>query len=182
VGSGRRIRPPRKGTPTHDRRSSSAVEWPILAAKKKGTGVRGASRVLSIGYERRSRADFLAILRRERVRRVVDVRAVALSRRSDFRKTALEAALHSARITYLHVPEAGNPYRGDKDDRARCLAAFARHLKRTPAALAVLRATIRKVGVTAVLCYERAHDECHRSVLLQALQDEHGGIEVRQAE
>jgi uncharacterized protein (DUF488 family) len=129
------------------------------------------ARVASIGYERRSLSDFIQSLLAARVRKLLDVRAVATSRRASFRKVALRSALAAAGIEYRHVPAAGNPYRDAKGDVAACLATYRRYLRRRPA-------TVRSVaqqlsdGDAAVMCYERQHAACHRSVLLELIAQE----------
>ncbi len=127
-------------------------------------------RVVSIGYERRAVSDFVATLVEHSVRRLIDVRAVPLSRRSEYRKSALEQTLKAAGIQYVHVREAGNPYREGKEDRDKCLAAYRRHISRSPAALRAIGKMLMTTSTVAVLCYERDHAECHRSVLLDVLQ------------
>lgn len=127
-----------------------------------------ATRVTSIGYEKRSLSDFIECLRAARVRKLLDVRAVAMSRRAPFRKVALQSALAAAGIDYQHFPSAGNPYRDANCEVAACLAAYRRYLRRRPA-------TVRSVahqlgdGDAAVMCYERQHRACHRRVLLELI-------------
>jgi uncharacterized protein (DUF488 family) len=124
--------------------------------------------VVSVGYERRTLPEFVQDLLAARVRRVVDVRAVAMSRRADFRKAKLAAALEAAGIEYRHLPSAGNPFRKDNLDIAACLRAFRSHVDRSPEVLPELEKTLSGVRA-AVLCYEREHADCHRSVLLDRL-------------
>lgn len=129
-------------------------------------------RVVSVGYEKRSVQDLVALLQGARVRRVLDVRALPLSRRKGFSKTALSESLGTAGIDYIHVPAAGNPYRHMAATTAACLSHYSRHLRRHPDIVAQVGALVRR-GAVAVLCYERNHEECHRSVLLSCLV-EHG--------
>jgi hypothetical protein len=55
-----------------------------------------ATTLRTIGYEGASVDGFIAALRRSRVSLLIDVRAVAVSRRKGFSKTALAAALAEA--------------------------------------------------------------------------------------
>ena len=55
-------------------------------------------RIYTIGYEGTTVADFLAALAKAGVRRVIDVRALPLSRRPGFSKTLLGAALKEVGI------------------------------------------------------------------------------------
>ncbi len=135
------------------------------------------SRVLSVGYERRTLDEFIRPLLEGRVSRVIDVRAVAMSRRAAYRKAALAAALSAVGIEYVHVEAAGNPYRAQKDGLRACLAAYRRHLRRKPSAV---QAVLELVGSrrVAIFCYERKHEECHRSVLLELMGADNGKLEV----
>jgi uncharacterized protein (DUF488 family) len=144
-----------------------------------GTRIRTKT-VFSIGYEKRSMVSLVTELRANGVRRLLDVREIALSRRVEFRKAALERGLAAAGIRYRHVPEAGNPYR-DEEDRKRCLASYRRYLRRHPEIVSAVAAAIG-AGRVALFCYERAHGECHRSVLFAALSERVAGMKVVQLE
>lgn len=124
--------------------------------------------LFTIGYEGRSLAELVSELRRHRVSRVIDVRALPLSRRKGFSKTPLATALASAGIDYVHVREAGNPFRHLRHDPEACLAAYARHLARSPEVIARLRDVMQRRRV-ALLCVEATADRCHRSLIAQAL-------------
>ena len=69
-------------------------------------------KVFTIGYEATTMADFLAALARAGVQRVIDVRALPLSRRPGFSKTSLAASLAEAGIGYVHLKALGTPKRG----------------------------------------------------------------------
>lgn len=134
--------------------------------------------VVSVGYERRSIDEFIRVLLGAGVTKLIDIRQVALSRRVEYRKGPLERALAAVGIEYLHLAQAGNPYRKEIEDLDACLAAYRRHVKKHPGILDDVRAEMSTQPV-AVLCYERAHDECHRSVLLEAMQVRGDRLEVR---
>ena len=55
-------------------------------------------RIFTIGYEATTMAEFLAALTKAGVERVIDVRALPLSRRPGFSKSPLRAALDEAGI------------------------------------------------------------------------------------
>ena len=69
-------------------------------------------RLRTIGYERATPASLIAALRAAGVRTVVDVRALANSRRPGFSKRALSAALDEAGIGYVHERALGTPAEG----------------------------------------------------------------------
>ena len=70
------------------------------------------SRIFTIGYEATTMAEFLAALTEAGVERVIDVRALPLSRRPGFSKTPLRAALAEVGIDYVHLRALGTPAEG----------------------------------------------------------------------
>ena len=125
---------------------------------------RGA--LFTIGYEGRQLDELIAMLASNKIDRVIDIRELPLSRRRGFSKTPLGIALGGAGIDYLHMREAGNPYRKQKDtiSRDELLAKYKTHI-------AGARDTVANVAEqarghrAALLCYEAAPEECHRSLL-----------------
>lgn len=122
--------------------------------------------VVTVGYEGRTLAEFVAALRKARVRRVVDVRELPLSRRKGFSKTKLGETLRDAGIEYFHFRDAGNPYRDQRGDIERCLREYRRHIAKRPQVIEQL-AELTSEKKTALLCVEADPSSCHRSVLVQ---------------
>src|SRR3954469_4970428 len=83
-------------------------------------------RIFTIGYEAATMEDFLIALTDAGVKRVIDVRALPLSRRPGFSKTALKGALEEAGIEYLHLKALGTPTEGRTAARAGRHAEMAR--------------------------------------------------------
>ena len=119
-------------------------------------------------------AEFLAALTEAGVERVIDVRALPLSRRPGFSKSPLRAALDEAGIEYVHLKALGTPSEG------RSAARSGRHsdLERIYAAQldlpeAIVQAEqMRELAAekpSALLCFEREPAGCHRSLLLAAV-------------
>lgn len=124
--------------------------------------------VVSIGYQGRSLEQWLELLLKHNVRKVLDVRELPLSRKKGFSKNGLSSVLAAEGIEYLHLKSAGNPHRLAKSDVQRCLRLYRSHLARRPQILAEVQREL--TGTVAVLCFERVHAECHRSVLLELLK------------
>ncbi len=137
--------------------------------------------VVSVGYERRSVEDLIAVLVAHGVEKLLDVRELPLSRRRGFSKRALSASLGEAGIEYLHLRAAGNPHRQLKADVEHCLQLYRNHLGENPEVVEAVGSEISDRTV-AMLCYERDHDCCHRSVLLSALAQHGQALEVIRAE
>ena len=132
--------------------------------------------VTTIGYEGATVEGFLAALRDAGVRLVVDVRAVASSRRPGFAKTRLAANLESADIDYLHLRGLGTPSDGRAAARAGRHAEmreiFLAHLARPEAQfeLESLAELVRAGRPLCLLCYEADPAHCHRRLITEALQ------------
>ena len=131
-------------------------------------------RIFTIGYEATTMAEFIAALAKAGVERVIDVRALPLSRRPGFSKTPLSGALAEAGIDYVHLRALGTPAEG------RAAARAGRHadLERIYAGQLELPEAIaegaRMIALaeekpSALLCFEREPEHCHRSLLLGAV-------------
>lgn len=138
-------------------------------------------RVLSLGYERRSINELIGILKSYRIKKLLDVRESPHSRRKDFSKNALASSLEAAGIKYVHLRSAGNPHRQEKNDIRRCLRLYRAYLKRKPEVLDIVADEVMEMS-TAVLCYERQHESCHRSVLLEAAHHMGHSFEIVEVE
>lgn len=132
-------------------------------------------RIATIGYEGSTLDAVVRALQKAGVDTLVDVRAVARSRKPGFAKTRLGAGLEDGGIAYVHLRGLGTPAEGraaakagDTDTMRRI---FVEHLA-TPEAQADLRHLAERVeaGETvALLCYEAAPHECHRRLVADAL-------------
>jgi uncharacterized protein (DUF488 family) len=125
--------------------------------------------VFSIGYERRTPQELAVLLQNRGVRRLLDVRELPLSRRRGFSKTALSDLLERTGIAYRHLRYAGNPHRALKADIETCLRLYASYLDEALDVVPMVQEELLE-GRVAVLCYERDHASCHRSVLLERVR------------
>lgn len=131
----------------------------------------------TIGYEAATMSDFIAALKAAAVKRVIDVRALPLSRRPGFSKSPLRAALNEAGIDYVHLKALGTPASGREAARkgrhAELERIYAGQLE-LPEAIAQGQQMIELADEmpSALLCYERDPGGCHRSLLLAAVAPE----------
>ncbi|MGZ8378659.1 MAG: DUF488 domain-containing protein [Gemmatirosa sp.] len=131
--------------------------------------------ITTIGYEGTNVADFLQALRAARVELLVDVRAVASSRRPGFAKTRLAANLQEAGIEYLHLRGLGTPADGRAAARAgrhgemRDIFLAQLATDTAQAELDVLEGIVRDGRRIALLCFEADPSHCHRSMVADAL-------------
>jgi len=136
-------------------------------------------KLFSIGYEGEPQAAVIDRLKTAGVGTLVDVRAVAASRRAGFSKTVLGASLKDAGIDYLHLRALGTPKAGREAARKGRIdemrAIFDAHMAEpeAEAAFQTLRSLAREKRV-ALLCFEADHAGCHRSVLTERLARDDG--------
>ncbi len=132
-------------------------------------------RLFTIGYEHATPATLVRALHEAGVRTLVDVRAVANSRKPGFSKRALAAALEEAGIGYRHERALGTPAEGRAAVRSGRPEAmkpvFLRHLAgvEAQAALAALTDLARRDGPVCLLCLEADPRHCHRSLVAEAV-------------
>ena len=131
-------------------------------------------RIFTIGYEGTTVGEFIAALRQAGVKRVIDFRALPLSRRPGFSKTPLKGALEEVGIEYVHLKALGTP----ADGRAAARAGRHNDLERIyagqlelPEAMAqsAQMLELAREKPSALLCMERDPAHCHRTLLLGAV-------------
>jgi uncharacterized protein (DUF488 family) len=130
--------------------------------------------IVSVGYEGTALAQFIQSLLDRQVEVLVDVRLNAISRRHGFSKSALSAALAEAGIEYKHFRARGNPKSNRASfagpDRPAGRARYRALLEEAAAQQALAELDeLRRNHVTAVLCFERDEEACHRHVILREL-------------
>jgi len=128
----------------------------------------------TIGYEAAPQARVIETLKAAGVEVLIDVRAVAASRRAGFSKGLLSASLEDAGIRYVHLRELGTPKEGRMAARrgrtAEMRVIFEAHLEEPKAQLQLAQAIeIAKANKAALLCYEADHRGCHRSIVVERM-------------
>lgn len=139
-----------------------------------------ARKLFTIGYEQTPAKAVLDELQRAGVKLLVDVRAIASSRRPGFSKTQLAAGLDERGIGYVHLRGLGTPKDGREAARGGDMKALSKifhaHLK-TPQARAEmdeLETLVMKAGPVCILCYERDHNACHRKFIAEIIENRDG--------
>jgi uncharacterized protein (DUF488 family) len=131
-------------------------------------------RLYTIGYEGVTVPEFIAALQSAGVERVIDVRALPLSRRPGFSKSPLKGALGEAGIEYVHLKALGTPAEGRAAARAGRQAElesiYAGQLE-LPEAMAQSAQMLELAAEkpSALMCMERDPTNCHRTLLLKAV-------------
>lgn len=156
--------------------ATSRPERSARGPAAEGGSPGAAAELWTIGYAQATPAGLVATLEAAGVDLLVDVRAVAASRRPGFAKGALAAVLRQAGIDYHHLRGLGTPAPGREAARAGRLDAFERifraHLAgvEAQADLAELEDLIRAGRRVCLLCLEADPAHCHRSIVAEELQ------------
>lgn len=130
----------------------------------------------TIGYEASTVPDFMDALNEAGIKLVVDIRAVASSRRPGFAKTKLAAGLKGEDIDYVHMRALGTPSEGraaakvGRHDEMKRI--FLEHMETEDAknALEDLRQLIEAGRKLAILCFEANPEHCHRNIVAHLLE------------
>src|SRR5439155_10722367 len=128
-------------------------------------------RIFTIGYEGTTVPEFIKALKTAGVERVIDVRALPLSRRPGFSKTPLRHALSEAGIDYVHLKALGTPPAGreaarkHRDEELKRI--YANQLELPEAIVqAAQMLDLAAEMPSALMCMERDPTHCHRTLLL----------------
>src|SRR4051812_45204023 len=131
--------------------------------------------VCTIGYQGATVAGVLDALGEANVELLIDIRAVASSRRPGFAKTALAANVRTIDIAYLHLRGLGTPAEGRAAARAGKHAEMRRiflsHLatEQAQTELETVAALVREGRRVCLLCFEADAAHCHRALVANAL-------------
>lgn len=133
--------------------------------------------LFTIGYEQTPSKAVLDELERAGVKLLVDVRAIAASRRPGFSKTQLAAGLDERGIGYVHLRGLGTPKEGRLAVRSGDVGTMERiyraHLKTAQAReeMDELASLVNTAGPVCLLCYERDHRHCHRRFVAEIIAE-----------
>ncbi len=139
-------------------------------------------KLYTIGYEGASVENLVAALRDAGVKHLIDIRFSPYSRRDDFSRETLKPAIEAYGLAYSHIRELGNPPAGREAARLGHRAAyreiFMGHLDSTDGKRGLDQAlALAKTAPSCLMCLERNHRHCHRSMVAERLAAL-GGFEV----
>lgn len=127
--------------------------------------------MFTIGYQGASLKHLVEALAAADVSVLVDTREAPTSRRPEFRRKSLDAAMTAAGIRYLSVPALGAPreLRAVASDWDRFADGYRDRLALAREELESLVPLIESERV-CLLCFEADHLACHRSLLAHEIQ------------
>jgi uncharacterized protein (DUF488 family) len=155
---------------------AKAAKKPLAKKPSAGKNATKAKPLTTIGYEQAVQSRVIDELTRAKVDILVDVRAVAASRKPGFSKNQLAAGLDDKGIAYLHFQKLGTPKEGREAARAghmdKLFRIYSRHLKTKGAQQEMDELTdLRKSGKRiCLLCFERNPDACHRQWIAEEIE------------
>lgn len=136
--------------------------------------------LMTIGYEQTVAGSVIGEIARAEVDILVDVRAVAASRKPGFSKRQLAAGLDEKGVAYLHLQKLGTPKDGRDAARAgnldKLFKIYSKHLKTAEARQEMdeLAALAKSGQRLCLLCFERNPNVCHRQWIAQEIQSRTG--------
>ena len=132
------------------------------------------SKLFTVGYEAKTQSELIDQLKAAGVEIVIDVRAIAASRRAGFSKTILASSLAAEGIDYVHLRALGTPKAGRDAARKGHISKmhdiFEGQLAEPQAQVELGRATeIAGERKAALLCFEADACGCHRAVVAERM-------------
>ncbi len=142
--------------------------------------------IYTVGYEGCDIDEFVAGLKKNKIKRIIDIRKNPVSRKKGFSKNKLAAELKEAGIEYFYLgKELGVPSAWRKAAKEHLITRkkmFSDYktkiLPQHPAEINEVIELSKKRGRSALLCYENNASDCHRSYLANEMRRYHKDIKV----
>ena len=143
---------------------------------KRMPRAESSSIVLTIGHSTRTLEEFIGLLQKHAVSRIVDVRTVPRSRHNpQFNKASLPGSLKKAGLSYVHLPGLGGLRHARRDSlnlgwHNASFRGYADYMQ-TPEFEKSLEELVQwaKQDRIALMCAEAVPWRCHRSLIADAL-------------
>ena len=145
--------------------------------------MKKAGKLLSVGYEGLTIAEFCSLVSKAKVDVICDVRKNAISRKKGFSKNKLKEALAGVDIGYVHLPSLGIP--SEKRKLARTERAWEKMLSEYEMALSSpdwdpIMHLVAEGQRVALLCFEKDPETCHRTRLAHRIEQENPKLLVNE--
>lgn len=133
--------------------------------------------IYTIGYERRTVADLMKQLHLLKIEVLADVREKPISRRYEFNAKYLMQSCIAENIDYQPWPNLGSTEElRDQLKASGDIKTFHKNFrdyteKKLTEAMKMISSEISRKSV-ALMCYERNHEDCHRSMLAEILSEQ----------
>jgi uncharacterized protein (DUF488 family) len=137
-----------------------------------------------MGYEGIDIHTFIANLLTNGINCILDVRALAFSRKPGFSKTALAQSLENANIHYVHLPDLGTPK--PVREKLKSTGNYSDFFKTMDAYLTSKQDAVESAyeyvneHVCCLMCFEHRADECHRKIVASKIKIRDGnGLQIK---
>jgi uncharacterized protein (DUF488 family) len=143
-----------------------------------------ARQLFTAGYEGTTIHTFIATLQNNDIDCVLDVRAIAFSRKPGFSKAELARTLENAHIRYVHLPDLGAPKPireklKSTSDYVDFFEAMNAHLAGKPDAIEFAYEYVNR-HTCCLMCFEHLAEQCHRSIVANKIKIRDGnGLQVK---
>jgi uncharacterized protein (DUF488 family) len=130
-----------------------------------------APQLFTLGYQGLEPEQFVKLLKENKVKTVIDIRATARSHKAGFAKTSLEKHIESAGMRYLYRPGLGIPK--EVRDAMEHGPELWKHYE--DVILPAVRGEVKEAADFAMkercvlICFEQNPAECHRHVLAKVI-------------
>lgn len=153
---------------------NATMLMPCIGTRKEKVNEQRGSGLYTIGYEGRTIEEFISHLHSNAVEVLVDVRELPVSRKPGFSKTKLSHRLGRVDIEYLHLRSLGSPRESRKrlrqyGDFQQFSEEYEEHLDGRVEDIAALWSLVESGRRAALMCFERDHAQCHRTLLVHRL-------------
>lgn len=119
-------------------------------------------KIYTVGYGDKSFEQFVSILKKHGIERIVDVRSFPQSKWKEYTKETLKQSLPNHEITYSHLPQLGG-YRNQGYQQYMKTQEFKKGIEKL--------IDMSSKAKTAIMCLESYPSGCHRRFISQRLQE-----------
>ncbi|WP_413584880.1 DUF488 family protein [Bdellovibrio sp. HCB274] len=143
--------------------------------------------IYTVGYEGCDIDEFVAGLKKNKIKRIIDIRRNPVSRKKGFSKNKLAAALAEENISYEYLgTELGVPSAWRKAEKAHLITRKkmfndykTKILPKHPKQIEEVVRLAKQKGRSALLCYENEATDCHRHYLTEKIKTKHPATKVK---
>jgi len=143
-----------------------------------------ARQLFTVGYEGSTIDTFIANLLSNNIDCLLDVRALAFSRKPGFSKTELARRLNRSEIQYVHLADLGSPK--PLRENLKSTRDYSTFFKTMESYLTSKKGAIEAAykcvinHTCCLMCFERLAAECHRKIVAAKIKARDGnGLQIK---
>ncbi len=137
----------------------------------------------TIGYEGKDINSFIEILKKNKVKILIDIREIPISRKKGFSKTLLDYYVGKFGIKYVHIKELGTPkkirYKFYQNHDFNYLAReYKKYIMDKERYIRQLLVYIEQKK-SCIMCFEKDVNRCHRKLISEEIRKVAEPLEVK---